>query len=368
MPVEIQSLLPSITDIGLLACLSIVYGELSRVISDRKARSVTLGFLFGLISLVSSLYHAAGGASLLADNGAIFVGLAAAFLGMLGALTALGFAFLVGVALGTNSPIEPVQLILACAVGTLWHMKIRGLVRSKLLALIVLGALLNAALLPSYIWAPDTASLAPGVALQVSLLVNLAISLLFGAFVERERGMLEAELHLRQMANTDQLTGLHNRRTLIAAFDSRPRKAKGHALLLIDVDNFKSVNDAHGHAAGDEVLRHISRHLQDIVRSGDIVCRIGGEEFAVLLQADSWEEAQAAGERLRSEVERHRVRIAQLALQVTVSIGIAWWRDETTFDRELAAADEALYRAKRGGRNCTRLAVERSTEEQVLQP
>lgn len=368
MPVDIAFLTPSITDVGLLACLSIIYGELSRLIENRKARSIIIGLLFGVLSFVSSLYHSAGDVSLLVDNGAIFVGLAAAFLGTLGALTALVFAFVTGAALGTSSPLDPLLLVLACVVGATWSMAIRGRVGQKLWALVILGLLLNAALLPAYLWpqGPIALSLIP--ATLTSLAINLAVTVLFGSFVERERAMLEAELHLRQLANTDQLTGLHNRRTLIATFEARIRKSHGQALLLIDVDNFKSVNDAHGHAAGDEVLRHIARHLQAVVRSGDIICRIGGEEFAVLLSADSWDEASIAGERLRSEIERHRVRLGQLALQVTVSIGVAWWRGPANFEEELAAADAALYRAKRNGRNCVRLAPEKMAAEEAFAP
>jgi len=359
MPVDIESLTPSITDVGLLACLSIIYGELSRAIDNRKARSILIGLLFGVISVVSSLYHSTGGASLLVDNGAIFIGLAAAFLGTLGALTALIFAFVTGIALGTSSPLDLLLLVLAGVVGAIWSTGIRGTVPRKLWGLVILGLLLNVALLPAYIWLQEPITLSPVVATAASVAVNLAITVLFGSFVERERAMLEAELHLRHLANTDQLTGLHNRRTLIATFEARVRKLHGQALLLIDVDNFKSVNDAHGHAAGDEVLRHIARHLQGVVRSGDIICRIGGEEFAVLLSAGSWDEASNAGERLRSAIERHRVRLGQLALQVTVSIGVSWWHGGTTFEDELAAADEALYRAKRSGRNCVRLAAEK---------
>lgn len=346
--------------------MSIIYGELSRAISNRNARSIIIGMLFGVLSLVSSLYHSAGDVTLLAESGTIFVGLAAAFVGILGAAAALVFAFVASLLFGASSPLEPLQLIFACVIGISWSAMTRGWVRHNIWSLLALGALLNLALLPAYIWPQQPMVLSVTTATLTSLVINLVTAVLFGSFVERERNMLEAELHLRQLANTDQLTGLHNRRTLIATFDTRVRMMHGQALLLIDVDNFKSVNDAHGHAAGDEVLRHIARHLQAVVRAGDIICRIGGEEFAVLISADSWDEASAAGERLRSEVERHRVRLGQLALQVTVSIGIAWWQGKTTVEEQLSAADEALYRAKRGGRNCIRLAIEQVAKEGAL--
>jgi len=166
---------------------------------------------------------------------------------------------------------------------------------------------------------------------------------------------------LRQLATRDQLTSLLNRREFERILgeekDRALRFAKSFALILIDIDHFKRVNDQHGHPAGDEVLRKIARRLQSGVRSVDRVARIGGEEFAiVMMEADG----HIAGEimrRLCASIERAPVRVNEsLELRVTVSMGVAVFPQDTASDPLnntdlVAAADKALYAAKAAGRN-----------------
>lgn len=166
---------------------------------------------------------------------------------------------------------------------------------------------------------------------------------------------------LRQLATRDQLTGLLNRREFERILgeekDRALRFAKSFALILVDIDHFKRVNDQHGHPAGDEVLRKIARRLQSGVRSVDRVARIGGEEFAiVMMEADG----QIAGDimrRLCASIERAPVRVNDaLELPVTVSMGVAVFPKDTARDPLnntdlVAAADKALYAAKAAGRN-----------------
>lgn len=157
---------------------------------------------------------------------------------------------------------------------------------------------------------------------------------------------------LQVMATTDGLTGLLNR----VAFDEilkrelRPnRRRKSLALLLVDIDHFKAINDQYGHPAGDEVIRRISNLLRDNVRSIDSVARYGGEEFAILLNGMGFDQAEVIAERLRMQIE-------QLAGQpqgavVTASVGIAMRRDSDSAESLFKRSDEALYLSKRLGRN-----------------
>ena len=128
----------------------------------------------------------------------------------------------------------------------------------------------------------------------------------------------------------------------------------GHplAIALIDIDFFKKVNDTHGHPAGDTVLKEISALLVRLSRGCDVVARYGGEEFALILPETGLTGAKVLAHRLRRGVEQHTIRIADITIPVTVSIGVAG-RDEnnTTSQEVLKAADKALYRAKKGGRN-----------------
>ena len=124
------------------------------------------------------------------------------------------------------------------------------------------------------------------------------------------------------------------------------------SLLLIDADHFKKINDSHGHPVGDAVLRHIARLMSATFRQIDLVARIGGEEFAVLLPAADLASVQRAAERLRSALEAQPATTDAGPVPCTVSIGIATMDESTAgVDALLKRADDALYAAKHSGRN-----------------
>ena len=163
------------------------------------------------------------------------------------------------------------------------------------------------------------------------------------------------------LALVDALTQLKNRRGFERAAEELTREhgsLAGTALMLVDLDHFKVVNDTHGHLLGDKVLRAVAYVLQASVKGRDSAARIGGEEFAVLLPQTTAAGALALGEQLRTQISRGRItRLDGQGLigQVTVSIGIAIARSGDSLETLMARADAALYSAKRAGRN--RLAL-----------
>lgn len=163
----------------------------------------------------------------------------------------------------------------------------------------------------------------------------------------------EHERNLERLATTDPLTGLANRRALLQGMERELRRTgPGHvegALLVLDLDHFKSINDTYGHAAGDKVLVHLAHLLRSMLRQNDIAGRLGGEEFAVLLPGAERERALAIAERLRLAVEHSAIEYEGRVIAVTASIGLAPLEGEV--DGIFALADEALYRAKNEGRN-----------------
>lgn len=161
-----------------------------------------------------------------------------------------------------------------------------------------------------------------------------------------------------EMALTDGLTGLYNRRyfeTHLRTLLDRSRAAgRPLSLIMLDVDNFKTINDSHGHGAGDDVLRETARRLNANVRTFDTVARIGGDEFVILMPGSGRAEALAAAERVHAGLIGTPVPLANGApISITASVGVA----EADVSRDdvaasLERADEALYEAKRRGRNC----------------
>jgi diguanylate cyclase (GGDEF)-like protein len=164
-------------------------------------------------------------------------------------------------------------------------------------------------------------------------------------------------LELERMANHDELTGLLNRR----AFMSRSSELLGQperlALLLADIDWFKRINDSHGHAVGDEALRHISLILQENAPEGGVLARLGGEEFVALFYWRQISEVRQVAESIRTSLESRPLICDGKEIVLTVSIGVAIREHADDVDKLLCRADQALYKAKSSGRNKTLLAA-----------
>jgi diguanylate cyclase (GGDEF)-like protein len=175
------------------------------------------------------------------------------------------------------------------------------------------------------------------------------------------RVLTEEAEKARHDALTDALTGLPNRRDFDSALATRlenmARYGWDFGLLVVDIDHFKKINDAHGHAFGDEVLKVVARTLQGAIRAGDILARWGGEEFTVLVEASDVPRLEEAAERLRVLVAHSEVPGGRRPFVVTVSVGgtLAGHLDsaESLFNR----ADDAMRTAKRAGRDQVSIAV-----------
>jgi diguanylate cyclase (GGDEF)-like protein len=170
--------------------------------------------------------------------------------------------------------------------------------------------------------------------------------------------MLAQQDKLRAQATTDELTGALNRRGIIDRIDHELGVRARHAgpplaLLLLDIDNFKTINDTYGHAVGDEVLQEIARRIQAGLRAYDDVARYGGEEFLVVLPACELQPACKVAERVRHSIWAAPINTSVGSVCVTVSVGVAGTGEEERADRSvlISKADGALYAAKANGRN-----------------
>ncbi|WP_332820507.1 sensor domain-containing diguanylate cyclase [Pseudomonas sp.] len=223
------------------------------------------------------------------------------------------------------------------------------------------GHFLNVRFIPELDWylfvdKHETGALA---GIRQSLYLNLLICLVVTAIVLTLVSIVlrRYQTRIAALATTDQLTELLNRRgfDLLAnqAIQEARRNPSPLCALLLDLDNFKDLNDNHGHLAGDEVLRGFANKLRDNLRQSDIICRWGGEEFILLLKDTSPEQARLLAEKVRQQTEHSRFSYKGASLQITTSIGLAELHPDDSLSELLARADGALYRAKQSGRNRT---------------
>lgn len=199
--------------------------------------------------------------------------------------------------------------------------------------------------------------------------VALANARTHGELAEKHRRLAETEAEMRRLATTDSLTGLANRRRFLSAAESEFARLRRYGgalgLVMADLDRFKSINDAAGHGAGDRVIAAVAAVLRAQQRPNDIVGRMGGEEFALLLPGAGLESTRNVAERIRAAVEALAIDWEGTPLRITMSLGAASTEgapllaeDAAALERLLREADTALYEAKRRGRNLT-VAAER---------
>ena len=198
-----------------------------------------------------------------------------------------------------------------------------------------------------------------GNAWWISMLVPVPMTLVCGGITFYMLVALEtARARVHEMAMQDPLTGLCNRRRFVIAarreLDLAARHHQPLAVLLLDVDHFKLINDEHGHQVGDRVLMEVSRRCELALRATDVLARWGGEEFIVLLPNTPVEQAQLLAERMRQAISATaQVQVRERSVRVTVSVGAAGAKSDEarSLDELVSLADAELYKAKTGGRD-----------------
>ena len=210
---------------------------------------------------------------------------------------------------------------------------------------------------PNLVKAWNGQAASPDVALSNALLLNIALILLgwnrYKALTEELRTRRVSEEEARRLAEIDHLTGCHNRRSFTGVLADLlvglERRERALAAIAIDLDNFKALNDEHGHAKGDSVLKDVAAQIVGALRPSDVVCRYGGEELLVILPDCGTDDAMMRAEQVRARIE---MLSDQHGCSVAASIGVASLPDTAkTASDLLTASDHALYEAKALGKN-----------------
>lgn len=172
--------------------------------------------------------------------------------------------------------------------------------------------------------------------------------------LELQAGLLRSREALRIQATHDSLTGLWNRGTVLEHLQKElhraQREGKSTAVMMADLDNFKQINDRHGHLTGDAVLREVSRRMRRLVRNYDTIGRYGGEEFLIVVPGSEVAGAETLANRIREQIAEHPINTLEGMIDLTISLGVAVGQTDDV-NALIGAADSALYRAKRAGKN-----------------
>ena len=186
-------------------------------------------------------------------------------------------------------------------------------------------------------------------------LVLVAFSAIGGYISSLRQNLRISNDIIREMANRDELTGLYNRRHVLELLEcEKNRSSRGggiFCLAILDIDHFKNVNDTYGHQAGDAVLQAVATTMKTTIRNTEYCSRYGGEEFLIVLTQTNINGALIAAERVRTNIEKIPFPDIGSDFKITVSIGLSEYKMRENIDDVIARADEALYRAKNGGRN-----------------
>ncbi len=355
MAIFLTTLTVFLQPIALTVSLVYVYGALGRWRNSEQSRNLVLGVLFGFGTIISMNAPITLADGMIFDLRNLLVGLAIAFLGPVAGLVTLVIGCVTRLLIGGQGAAIGVAAMCATAgMAVLWHYSVRHRMGTSNASLIVLGVFISAHVLVGVLLPAPIRDVFFRDIVPLLLVINIVCSWALGRMIIREQ-LLRTELtDLREAAETDPLTNLLNRRSLVEVVERLQTSGaarEGKVLLYFDVDRFKSINDTHGHLAGDQVLQTISKRIQHCLRPGDVFARLGGDEFVVVLPKVSPGTARIVAERCRNAVCDAPILIEGKAIDASISMGATYSDGTATFDRLLSAADGALYEAKDAGRN-----------------
>ncbi len=341
--------------VAALALVSIFYGTVLRRMGPGWPRQVVLGLVFGAAALSAMVQPIPMAPGVIVDMRHLPVALAGAFAGPWSMAIALSMTAAARIAIGGGGMLGGlIGMTLAGLAGALWAQlflarKAGGVPALLVLAGMVSTNLLGAAALPRELALDFFARFALPMAA-----FNVVGVLVIGGAIRRERLLARSADDLQQEADRDALTGTLNRRgfrTVAQDALSRARPHGGNAVLLVDADHFKRVNDSFGHDVGDAVLVELTRRLGTALRAGDALGRFGGEEFVVLARSIDRDGMRLLAERLHRAINREPFPVAGRRIDVTVSMGGWWFGADGDLDEAMRRADAFLYEAKRAGRD-----------------
>lgn len=351
----IEHLLLFVEQIALALMLVYAYSAFSREALRPRTVNIAMGSIFGICAIAAMLQPIELATGIIIDIRSLLVGMAAALFGLLSGAIALAFAVATRFALGGDGAVPgAVGMVIATLAGLCWRNWVQPKTKKENLSFLILGVMISGhmagvVLLPDTVRVMFLTQIAP-----ILIVANLVGAFFLAKLISREQGFFDEQRQLQTAARFDPLTGLLNRTAAVEAYRdpaSRSDQSLGTAMICIDVDYFKQVNDHYGHLCGDEVLVRIARRMSDCLRPQDIFARMSGDEFIIILDNLRAEDAVSIAGRCKDSISRKPMQVADQTIGVSVSIGCAWVAGRPDFETFRNAADQALYRAKGDGRD-----------------
>ena len=348
--------------LGITALVVLGYSWVIRTFSRGISLGAAVGCLFGLGGLASMSDPISFAPGVFYDARTALLVLAYTYGGPIGTIiataTMVAYRLWIG---GMGAMTGAASIVLSSLIGVavamipLRRLKI-GPLRSAFIGVVASGSFVTIVLLP-----PEIASAIIGPPLLALMVANLVSVMITSSFLEREKARQSVMRALEHEASVDPLTKLQNRRAFerasLRAMNDNKLKARKCALVLIDIDHFKGINDRWGHDMGDLVLADVAALIRGNVRKSDLVVRYGGEEIALLMPNTPLTVATDFAERIRNLIAEAEHELGGHKVQVTVSAGVAVLGVRMNDMSEVVkAADKALYRAKSTGRNRVEVA------------
>jgi len=342
--------------VGLAVILVYTYGFFSRSAPSANRLRASMGTLFGLASIAAMASPMPLSDGIFIDLRNLFVGISAAFFGWRAVAITLFMVASMRIGIGGDGALAGlVSAIVAAGMGLIWRQFVRPRISRSRIALPVLATMISCHLIGAFVFPPDIAvAFLKKVGLPLVIL-NFAGTAIFAILISREQALMGETTRLLHAATTDPLTKILNRRSVIERYGlvaraNAPRR--GAAMVCIDVDQFKAINDTYGHLAGDKVLVELSTRITSCLRTDDLFARMSGDEFLIVLTNVASHEAHLITERCRTIVSRAPIAAEGKLINTTISIGTVWSPKLEEFGEFRDAADAALYHAKSAGRDC----------------
>lgn len=341
---------------GMTVILVYTYGCFSRTAPSPTQLSIGMGAVFGLAAMVAMASPLVLGDGIIIDLRNLFVGISAAFFGWRAAVITLFMTILTRLGIGGAGVMAGVTgLMIAASMGLFWAYALRPKLKSKLVSLGSLGVAISMHLLSAFVFPWDFALQLLSLHALELVVLNFAGTAVFALLIFREQSLMGETSKLLHAATTDPLTKVLNRRSVLDRYvvaQNTQKAPRGMAMVCIDLDRFKAINDDHGHLVGDRVLIEMSRRISSCLRDQDLFARMSGDEFLIVLSNVASREAHQITERCRRIVSGIPISAEGISINATISIGTVWSPQYEMFGEFRDAADTALYTAKSAGRNC----------------